>query len=285
MRNKRLYFLLLVLLVVAYIFYITKTSLYEPMTDLSKNVVCFLCVCPNEIVINFAKKILKKYKVYIVCDDIYCVTPTEQDITYIKISDEECMRAGYTKSNVAIDKIPSAWDKALYYFCVKDTVAQNVWFIEEDVFIPRVSIFSDIDENYPTADLIAKQNVPQDEDPEFTWWFDADGMIDKPFYRSLVCATRVSRQLLNKVSEIVASNGRLFFIEIMFNTIATQQHMQLVMPEELSKIIWRHDWNIDDIDENHMFHPVKNTRNQKEYRTVLSAKEGSKIEAFHPGRY
>lgn len=284
MRNKRVYFLLLVLLVLAYICYITKTPLYEPMADLSKNVVCFLCVCPNEIVINFAKKIVKKYKVYIVCDDIYCVTPTEQDITYIKISDEESMSKGYTKSSPPLNKDTSAWDKALYYFCVKDRIAQNVWFIEEDVFIPRVSILSDIDEKYPTADLIAKQNVSQDEDPDFFWWNDADGLIDKPFYRSLVCATRLSRNLLNKISELVESKKRLFFIEILFNTIVTQEDMELVMPEELSKIIWRHDWNIDIVDENHMFHPIKDTRKQKDFRTVLSAKEGSKIEAFHPYR-
>jgi len=282
LRSRMTNIFLLGLLVLAGL-YSLKTPLKEPLVDQAQNVVCLMCVCPNEIVINFAKKISALYKVYIICDDIYCHTPTDPSLTFLKISDDECAKLGYTKSNVAIGKIPSAWDKALYYFCVKDTKPENVWFIEEDVFIPRASILPELDVRYPHADLIAKENVKQQDDPDFGWWFDAEDLMQPPLYRSMVCAARLSRKLLNRITDFVRLKGRLVFIEIMFNTIVVQQNMELATPGELSTIIWRHDWTPDIIDENHMYHPIKDMRRQKDYREVLKKNPGSKIEAFVQG--
>jgi len=257
-----------------------RTAHTEPFQNNSNIVIALLCVCPTEIVINFAKKMAKSYKVYIVCDDIYCHTPEEPSMTFIKISDEEVLEAHYTKSNIAIGKIPSAWDKALYYFNVKNMSPSHVWFIEEDVFIPRVSILTDLDAKYPTADLIAKQNVRQEEDPDFEWWFDAEELTSQPLYRSLVCATRVSRKVLNEIANVVRNHGRLYFIEIMFNTIVHEKNMELAMPEELSAIIWRHDWRDEEIDPNHLYHPVKMLTTQKRYREMLAKVPNSGVEAF-----
>ena len=218
---------------------------------------------------NFAKKIAASYKTYIICDDIDCQTPTDTPITFIKISDQECIRTGWTKSNNAIHKVPSAWDKALYYFCIKETAPPYVWFIEEDVFLPRETILNDIDEAYPDADLVAKQNVLEEDDPDFIWWGEGDGLLERPLYRSLVCATRLSRDLLNRIVAFVQKNRRLAFIEILFTTIVAHNNMKLVMPEEMSTIIWRHEWTPDTIDDNHMFHPVKDVRLHDSYRERL----------------
>ena len=253
----------------------------EPFTNSNNIVIALLCVCPNNIVVEFAKKMAKSYKVYILCDDIYCVTPEEPSVTFIKISDEEVIRAHYTRSNMAIRKIPSAWDKALYYFCVQNTTPSHVWFIEEDVFVPRVSILSELDEKYPTTDLIAKQNVSKDEDPDFDWWFDAEEITTHPLYRSLVCATRVSRTLLHEIKNVVDQHHRLYFIEILFNTIVHEKQMLLAMPVELSAIIWRNDWEDADIDANHIYHPVKALTEQKRYREMLAGVPNSGVEAFH----
>jgi hypothetical protein len=278
--NKMEVYLVSLLIFIVIIYLLQERRPSEPFLNTEGIVVCLLCVCPNEIVINFARKMTANYKVYVVCDDIYCLTSDEPNITFLKISDEEVSKMNYTRSNVAIGKIPSAWDKALYYFCLKDTSPSHVWFIEEDVFIPRASILNEIDKKYPKADLIAKQNVSQTEDPEFGWWFDAEIHMDPPLYRSMVCASRLSRALLNEIVDFVNKKGRLVFIEILFNTIVTQKKMELVTPEELTTIIWRFDWNDGNVDENHMFHPVKNTRDQKKYREVLSTKPGSNVEAF-----
>lgn len=229
-----------------------------------------MCICPNETVMKFATKISMTYKTYIVCDDPNCQTPANIPITFIKISDEECNETGWTKSNVAINKVPSAWDKALYYFAVKETSPPHVWFIEEDVFIPRPEIIGEIDAEYPDADLVCKQNVSHAEDPAFLWWHDADPMLQEPLYRSLVCACRISRALLDKVVKFVDKNNRLVFIEILFNTIVFQDKMTLAMPQQLQKIIWRHDWTPDTVDDKHMFHPIKNTELQDSYRRRLT---------------
>ena len=273
-------YLVSLLIFIVIIYLLQESSLTEPFLNTEGIVVCLLCVCPNEIVIKFARKMTANYKVYVVCDDIYCLTSDEPNITFLKISDEEVSKMNYTRSNVAIGKIPSAWDKALYYFCVKDITPSHVWFIEEDVFIPRASILYEIDKKHPKADLVAKQNVSQVEDPEFGWWFDAEVNMDPPLYRSMVCASRLSRALLNEIVGFVNKKGRLVFIEIMFNTIVKQKEMELAQPEELSTIIWRYDWNDGNIDANHMFHPVKNTRDQKKYRELLAARPDSNVEAF-----
>ena len=271
LRKKQTFFLifLLVLIVFCVILY-RQAKTVEPFVDNPQYVVCLMCVCPNEVVINFAKDMSKIYKTYIVCDNVNCNTPTDTDITFIKISDQECNNTGWTKSNVAIDKIPSAWDKALYYFAVKETNPSYVWFIEEDVFIPRYQLISELDKKYPTADLVAKQNVSRDEDPEFGWWFDAENAFEKPLYRSLVCASRVSRALLNKVVDLVKQNGRLVFIEVMFNTIVYRDKMDLVMPEELYTIEWRREWITEHMDDKHMYHPIKDMNIQGDYRERLT---------------
>jgi hypothetical protein len=275
--NYNYYIFFLLLFIVLYLIARPSQKL-EPFQG--ETVVCLMCVCPNDIVLSFAKKISKSYSVYIVCDDIYCTTAEESYATFIKISDEEVTQANYTKSNVAINKVPSAWDKALYYFCVKDTSSSYVWFIEEDVFVPRVSILTEMDNKYPDADLITKQNVTRADDPAFDWWFDAEGYLEEPYYRSLVCASRLSRALLKKISEFVREHRRLIFIEIMFNTLVAKNKMNLAMPEELSAIIWRHNWNENIVDENHLYHPVKDLNQQKKYRTKLSQQPYSKVEAF-----
>jgi len=275
--NYNYYIFFLLVFIVLYLIARPSQKL-EPFQG--ETVVCLMCVCPNDIVLSFAKKISKSYAVYIICDDIYCSTAEESYATFIKISDEEVTQANYTKSNVAINKVPSAWDKALYYFCVKDTSSSYVWFIEEDVFVPRVSILTEMDNKYPDADLITKQNVTRADDPAFDWWFDAEGYLEEPYYRSLVCASRLSRALLKKISEFVREHRRLIFIEIMFNTLVAKNKMNLAMPEELSAIIWRHNWNENIVDENHLYHPVKDLNQQKKYRTKLSQQPYSKVEAF-----
>ena len=104
--------------------------------------------------------------------------------------------------------------------------------------------------------------------------------MKKPLYRSMVCAARLSRALLNKIDTFVQKHGRLVFIEVMFNTIVHHDKMKLAMPEELSTIIWRHDWNENNVDENHMFHPVKDLTKQKDFRKKLSSIQGSRVEPF-----
>jgi len=262
---KKYYLFLILALLLAYVCFSSPVEGFQaPQT-----VVCFLCVCPSQKMIKFAKTVSAHYKTYIVCDDVNCVTPVEPDVTFLKITDAESASAGWTKSNITIKKPTTAWDKVLYYFAIKNTSPAHVWIIEEDVFVPDASVLTTIDAKYPDADLIAKQNVREDEDPEFMWWHDAKGYLQNPLYRSLVCATRLSRRLLEAVKKFVAQHKRLIFIEIIFTTLVAQQGMKLEMPEELSTIIWRHEWTPETMDTKHLFHPIKDVTVHDSYRERL----------------
>ena len=270
-------YLIIALIILGYFFTPRQNALIpiEGFQSQFKIVICLLCVCPTERVIAFAKKYTETHPVYVVCDDPTCVTPTDTSITFIKLTDEVCRRTNYNNSNPAIPKRPSAWDKAIYYFCVQNTSPDHVWFIEEDVFVPRESLFKDLDERYPTTDYIMKQHVKDTDDPAFEFWYDGDGKMERPFYRSLVCVTRVSRAVLNRVKELHDSKKTLVFIEIMFNTLAVKYGLTMEMPNELQNIIFRHSWTEDTVNKDQFFHPVKDTTLHDTYRERLAQKAES----------
>jgi hypothetical protein len=240
-------------------------------------VICLLCVCPTGRVLEFAKRYAETHPVYVVCDDPNCEVPDNSPFTFVKLGDDVCKTSGYNNSNPAIPKRPSAWDKAIYYFCTQETKPGFVWFIEEDVFVPRESLFKELDARYPKTDYLMKQHVKDTDDPSFEFWYDGDGKMNRPFYRSLVCVTRVSRRMLDLVKQLHDSKKTLVFIEIMFNTLAVQNGLTMEMPSEFQTIIFRHTWTEDTVNNDAFFHPVKDTALHDTYRERLSQKTESNV--------
>ena len=265
------YTIALVLLIVLIYFFSDRVPIYEGFQEQSNIVIALLCVCPNEKVIEFAKNYAVTHPTYIICDDPNCTTPTLDNITFVKITDEECRRTNYTGANPAIAKRPSAWDKVILYFCEQNTAPEHVWFLEEDVFVPRADLFKQLDQRYPTTDLVTKQHVKDSDDPSFEFWYDGDGKMERPFYRSLVCSTRVSRRLFQKVKELQANKKTLCFIEIIFNTLAVQNNFSIENPPELQTIIFRHTWTEDTVNNDQLFHPIKDTALHDTYRERLAS--------------
>jgi len=265
------YFIALLLLFIFVALFSEPPSPIEGFQEQSKIVIALLCVCPSERVIEFAKNYATTHPTYIICDDPDCKTPTLPNITFVKITDEECKSTAYNGANPAIHKRPSAWDKVILYFCEKNTEPEHVWFIEEDVFVPRADIFKQLDERYPTTDLVTKQHVKDSEDPSFEFWYDGDGKMERPFYRSLVCSTRVSRRLFQKVKQLHDDKKTLCFIEIIFNTLAVQNNFTIENPSELQTIIFRHTWTEGTVNENQLFHPIKDTALHDVYRERLNS--------------
>lgn len=266
------YFIAILLLFLFVQMFSTSPKL-EGFQEQSKVVIALLCVCPTERVIEFAKNYAVTHPTYIICDDPGCDTPTLPNITFIKLTDDECRRRGYSNSNPAISKRPSAWDKVILYFCEQNLEPEHVWFIEEDVFVPRADIFKELDQRYPNTDLVTKQHVKDSEDPGFEFWYDGDGKMERPFYRSLVCCTRVSRRLFDKVKELHDEKNTLCFIEILFNTLAVQNNFSIQQPGELQSIIFRHTWTEDTVNSNGLFHPIKDTKLHDTYRERLASQE------------
>ena len=278
---------------------VAHTSYTEGFQNSSLYPVCFLTVAPQEDYLDFLLKFTLTQPVFVVCDnndyeppaqiktknytsviiteaDAEAVQPiTPNTLYFIKISDDICGKRGFINTNNAIPKTPSAWDKALYYFCLKN-MSEHVWFVEEDVFIPRATILDEINAKYPTTDLVTKQHVLEKDDPAFYWWFDGEGKMDRPYYRSLVCASRVSRQLLNLVTKMAKEKRTVCFLEILFNTLAHNNGLSIVQAPQLQTIIFRHNWTKDTVHMNSLFHPVKNVAEQTTFRSYLESKSNGR---------
>ena len=300
MRSKNIYrtlYTVLYIFVAAGLLYLIANASYtEGFQTVGSPLypVCFLTVDPKEEYLDFLLKFTLTQPVFVVCDNneyeppqqimskeytSVIITDADQGIRrvvpntlyFIQIPDEVCGKRGFINTNNAITKTPSAWDKALYYFCLKNQ-ADYVWFIEEDVFIPRSNILDEINMKYPTTDLVTKQHVLEKDDPEFYWWFDGEGKMERPYYRSLVCAVRVSKRLLALVTKMATEKRTVCFLEILFSTLAHQNRLSIEKIPELQSIIFRHTWTKDTVHMNGLFHPIKNISEHTQLRKHLESK-------------
>lgn len=204
-----------------------------------RSAICFLTRQAAPELLSFVNQMTS------IGEDVYVMNdfggnPAEFECTCI--SKGEARTTGFWGVN-CVDWIPKdlmALDKALYYFCKKDTEPDYIWFVEDDVFVPRPDIFRDIDAKYPDADLLTKSNLCQMECTDWPGWNRADlsFMDGGPFYHSLCCAMRLSRRMLQAVQEFAETKGRLVFLEFFFNTLAMQKGFKVETPEELSTIVF-----------------------------------------------
>jgi hypothetical protein len=196
------------------------------------------------------------------------------DIKCEDSSESEARAAGFWGVN-CVDWIPKdlmALDKALHFFCKKELDPEYVWFIEDDVFVPRVDLISEIDSKYPDADLITKSHVPRSALPNWPGWDRTDLAFlsgQREPYHSLCCAMRLSRRMLTAVAEFVEKRGRLVFLEFFFNTLANQHGFKVETPEELSTIQFESQNHVA-FDKNHLYHAVKDNRIHHIFRYRLS---------------
>jgi len=118
------------------------------------NIICFLTVHPSTLFYNFCKRLKnEKYDVYICIDDNNYNIPNCDDgnINILKLENKLCEDAGFKNTVTYCKNRACSRDKALYYFCKNDIDFQYIWFIEEDVFIPRISTLINIDNKYDTG--------------------------------------------------------------------------------------------------------------------------------------
>lgn len=268
------------------------TDLNAPLrSSVSTYPLCFLCVAPPKEYLKTLVPFTETQTVYVLCDNNEYVPPESPDFKTVKITerdaatshpvipgvlyivqiqDDICGKAGYINSASTIPKKPSAWDKAIYYFCVKN-MAPHVWFVEEDVFIPRANIFDEMNGRYPNTDLVGKQHVSETEDPGFFWWFDAEGKMERPYYRCLVCAVRISRNIFREIATMAAEKKTICFVETLFSTIVEHKKFTKEMAPELQSVIFRHNWTKDTVHKNGLFHPVKDVKDHIEFKQHLDA--------------
>jgi hypothetical protein len=244
-----------------------------------KNAIVFLTITPKDSLIEFMKELPNdKHDVFLCIDnEKYDIIENKSkfgSVIPISYSHELCSEKGYKKMVFYwICKFPCAWEKAFYHFCAIDTTYDNVWFVEDDVFVTTKTAMADIDLKYPASDLLSIDNITEFGDNwALNWKQFCEGYFPRPWYRSMVCACRLSRTLLNLISAWVSEKGCLQNHEVFFHTLAKHNLLKVDCPEELDGILYRNLWKEDDFKAGHLYHDVKNCDIHESIRIYMRKK-------------
>jgi len=255
-----------------------------------KSAVVFLTTIPQNGTISFAQQIKRNlgHDVYIVIDQNKYDPDTSLDITYIKIKEELCHQTGYVNSNISdnvthIRKNPIAMDKFLLFFCMNDLPYEFIWVFEDDVFIPSLNVFSRLDDNYSKYDLVTANNFFKSDNAMDWHWRHIVDKIDPPYHYSMVSAMGVSKRMLNCIKKYVDKNKTLFYVEVMFNTLAMQNGLNVIDPLELKSIVWLGEWGLDEflLLPNSIFHPIKSIEEHEILRDAIEKFRSEKYKPFN----
>lgn len=197
----------------------------------------------------------------------------------IVILNETCVKNGYKNSSYSkglthIQNPIIALDRALYYFCKTSHGNEYdfVWFIEDDCFIPSIEALENLVIKYSEFDLVTSSHKKKIGTSKEWHWKKAFEVFEQPLFSSMSCCFGLSRKMLNLTRQHVQKHGELFFLEIMFNTIAAQNNLKIYTPPELSTICSKADWSLDDVLTlpNNIFHPYKDFKNAQKLRELIS---------------
>lgn len=245
-----------------------------------KKAIAFITLRPSEDLIEFSKELSEKteYDIYIFIDDNNYIIPNlNSKINYIKIDNNECIKNGFQWVTRLCFNPQSlqvcSWDKALYYFSLINNSYDFILGLEDDVFVPSVETIIHLDK-YVTPDvgLISAKNIGNyDGNLEWLWIQAKEANLKLPWFSSMVPLVGISKKLMNLISNFAKENGYLLLTEIIFNTLAMHNNLNVINPPELSTIVYRHEWTIDDFknNKNNLFHPVKDVNNHKKYRESI----------------
>ena len=79
-----------------------------------------------------------------------------------------------------------------------------------------------------------------------------------PYYNGMMCAVRFSKNMIKCIIDYASKNKTLFFLEALFPTIAKKNNLKYSNPVEFNNIHYRHDFEIKNINDTNLYHPVKN---------------------------
>lgn len=239
-----------------------------------KIAIAIICIIPKENQIGFYETFNSdKYDIFFIIDNETFNTSylieKYPSINFIQISNFECSSNHFINSNFVIKKNPSGWDKVIYYFSTINTTYKLIWFLEDDVFVPTNKTIENIDNKYSQhIDLLSSSNLRNTDKNNEAWhWKQAKDKINLPWFKSMVCAIRVSQNLLSSIKNYVLENKELFFIEILFNTLCQHNSLRQFKIPELSNIVYRCKWKINQIKTNYLYHPIKDETTYNTFRS------------------
>jgi hypothetical protein len=241
---------------------------------MNKNAVVLITKIPNAKYLDFLNS-FTNYDVYVIIDSneyfTTSVTKIYENIQFIQINNDECRNNGFCNSSyITLKKDVTGWDKALYYFSIINQTYNNVWFIEDDVFFYGESTLLTIDEKYNEADLLCNSDYSPAKLNEWLW-NRIRIELPYPYFCGMVCCARMSRALLESITDYSMKHKTLFFLEALFTTLAKHSNLQtVVQPTEFLSVKWNEkaaNYNKTDL-----FHPNKDieehTTIRKQFNTI-----------------
>jgi hypothetical protein len=183
------------------------------------------------------------------------------------ISDSEAESLGFKNiCNMSwLKKSVVAWDKAfLYLNRVIDEVPDYVWFIEDDVFSKDIKTIDKLIKDCQKYDYHFISNRIKDREPDSKWhWWKEDltGIRNNTSSFNPIC--RLSKTLIIKILLWRLNMNRFMFHEIMFASICKDQALTLIDFNQLEEwsqfgtFRWRPAIDINKIEDNKIYHPVK----------------------------
>lgn len=243
-----------------------------------KVAVVFLCRGFNAELVKFIELTSTKglgFDVFFVDDESKSIFIYSK---HLDMGNDFCIKNGYKNSSCSeglthIQNPVIALDRALCYFCESPNGQEYdfVWFIEDDCFIPSIEALENLVE-YSEFDLVTSSHKKKIGTSQEWHWKKAFEVFEQPLFSSMSCCFGLSRKMLNLTRQHVQKHGELFFLEIMFNTIAAQNNLKIYTPPELSTICSQADWSLDDVLTlpNNIFHPYKDFKNAKKLRELIA---------------
>lgn len=125
------------------------------------------------------------------------------------------------------------------------------------IILQQNQIFEKINSKYLNTDLLVKENNLNFERTRWCW-NHVRPFLKEPTGFSFIQTCRLSRNLLKLVNNTAKKLKRLVIIETLFNSLAMQNGLSIGHPEELNLLHWdRNLTNLDILDKNKIYHPVK----------------------------
>lgn len=229
---------------------------------------------PQKIWLEFLST-FKIYDIFLVIDDSsdYSILQKEYPtVRFIQIDPTECKVLGFTDFAYSPpDRKPVvAWEKALFYFSRLNTTYDQIWFFEDDVFFYSEETIQEIDKTYETSDVLTSPWTEHKTAPKNVWaWGKMEFRFSLPYYTAMVCACRISKEVLEEIRLYAKKYKTLVLHEAMVPTIAKKRGKEYSTPEELTSIVYRKEWNQEEITRRNLYHPIKDLQLHETIRARL----------------
>ena len=202
-----------------------------------------MCRVPHKGNILFATDVIQSnmLDVIFITDQPY--TPPEDinsKIKFIYIEDTVCSNLGfkYSCKYVSFSKDVVAWDKALYYFGCINTTYDFVWLMEDDIYIPSVTLLCNMTSQYSNNDLVIGKIVHYTDSWSNRWnlWHYIIPLMTKPYACGRVCGIGVSKKFFEVATQFILNKKQIPFIEGFVPTIAVNNQLKIAEVPELIMI-------------------------------------------------